>query len=226
MKLSNKILIGVFGFIFLYLTAAFAELRMTGIPNIIDESNSIAETVDIAGVTHFKINDIDKDINIIGSDKAQLEVLSFSGDVLKKLTYKISGDTLTLSGLQSEGIKTMKISVFIPKSGLKGITVNNSTVNILHLHSDLLDIVQNAGNIWMSDSEIGNMNLSLANCVLEISGSTVDSLSAKSENSRVNIYSSVRVVQGSIADETIMYITDLEEIQMKKDKTSVLRVNQ
>src|SRR5688572_19543448 len=116
MKLSNKILIGFFGFIFIYLTAAFTEVRLKGTPNVIDDTNSIAETVDIPGIAYLILNDIDKNVNVIASDRAQLEVRSFSGDLLTKLKYKISDDTLTLSGLQSKGIKTIKISVFVPNT--------------------------------------------------------------------------------------------------------------
>jgi hypothetical protein len=226
MKLSNKILLGFFGFIFLYLTAAFAEIRMRGVPNIINTSNSITETVSIPGVTYLKISDVDKEVNVIGSDRAELEVLSFSGNLLKKLTYKISGDTLTLSGLQSEDIETMKISVFLPKAGLRGITIDHSSASVRGLQPELLNIVQRSGRIWMTDNGIAKMNIDLSHSSLEISNSNVDSLSARAERSQVNIYSPVGVVQGSITDGTQFHITGLEEIQLKKDKSSVLMINQ
>jgi hypothetical protein len=53
MSLSNKILLSFFGFIFLYLTAAFVEIRVSGTPNIISDKNSKAETVDIVGVNYL-----------------------------------------------------------------------------------------------------------------------------------------------------------------------------
>ena len=85
MKLSNKILVGFFGFLFLYLTAAFTEIRLNGTPNVINDSNSKIETVDLSGIRYIVVGDVDKNINITGSDRSQLEVRSFSGDLLKHL---------------------------------------------------------------------------------------------------------------------------------------------
>src|SRR5689334_4481193 len=115
MKLSNKILIGFFGFIFLYLTAVFAELRLTGTSNILDDQNSIAETVALSGITHIVLNDLGKNIYVTGADRPRLEVRSASGDGLKKLQYAISGDTLTLLSLPKD-TKTMKVSIFVPQA--------------------------------------------------------------------------------------------------------------
>src|SRR5687768_6562742 len=106
MKLSNKILFGFFGFAFIYLTAVFAEVRLRGIPNIINDNNSIAETVDVSGVSYLVLQNLDKQVNVVGSDRARLEVRSISGNLLQKLNYQVSGDTLTLSEGNSEEVKT------------------------------------------------------------------------------------------------------------------------
>ena len=224
MKLSNKILVGFFGFIFLYLTAAFAELRLTGIPNVIDDTNSIAETADLSGVRYLILNDAVKNIEIVGADRAQLEVRSFSGGLLEKLKYGFSGDTLTLSGFESEDINRFRISIFVPK-GLKGIIVNNSAAAVRSLELDHLYISLNSGRAWMSDSRIAKIEMDVSNkSYLDISGSDVDTLSATIEESRIHIYSPIGVLQGSMKNSSFLQLNNINEIQLKKDENSRLNL--
>src|SRR5688572_28059486 len=128
MKLSNKILLAFFGFIFIYLTAAFAELRLTGTSNVINDKNSIAESEDIAGFAYLALKNLDKNITVTVSDRPRLEVRSLTGDLMKMLKYQMSGDTLKLFDLELEEAKTVRITVFVPATGLKGISVDNSVV--------------------------------------------------------------------------------------------------
>lgn len=221
MKLSNKILIGFLGFIFLYLTAAFAELRLNGIPNVINDTNSIAETVDLAAISYLNIKDVDKTVHVIVSDLPRLEVRSFSGDWLTKLKFSVSGDTLTLSDFHAEDTK-VKISVFVPKTHLNGITIQTGTAIVNGLKQDLLHLSQKSGSIWITDSQLIKMDVNLDQSYLEVSGTTLDTLSAQIERSRVNILSPVGILQGSMKNSASLNLSDVEEIQVKKDKSSRL----
>jgi hypothetical protein len=226
MKLSNKILIGFFGLIFLYLTAAFAELRMTGTPGVIDDKNSMAETVDITGVTYLILNDIDKQINVVGADEARLEVRSISGHLLTKLNYKVSGDTLTLSGVDSGEINTMKITVFIPRERLRGITVNRAMAILRGMESELLSLSQNSGTILMSESTVRNIEIHLDQSYLDISDTNLDTVSVNLERSEVNMNARVRLVRGELNNRALLRLSDVEEIQLKKDVSSRLQTFQ
>jgi len=221
MKLSNKILVAFFGFAFIYLTAVFAEVRLRGTPNIINDSNSIAETVDISGVAYLVLRDVDYRIDVIGSDHAQLEVRSIAGDLLKMLKHKISGDTLTLSELHSEERRMVKISVFLPKDGLEGITVNAAEASVKGLAQELLYISQNAGRIWMSDNRIGKIHIEASDkSYLNILATDLDTLSAKIDSSEVLISSPVGLLEGSMKNKSVLRMNDIDEIQFKKDETS------
>ena len=227
MKLSNKVLIGFFGFIFLYLTATFAEIRLSGTPNIINDKNSIAETVDLSGIAYIILNHLNKDIKIIASDHPRLEVRSLTGNVLKKLTYAVSGDTLTLSNFQSEETRTITISVFVSQTSFNGITVNSSVANIEKLEQTFFHISQRSGRIWMSDNKISKLQMDLSNrAFLEISNTNVDTLSAKIEGSEVHISSPVGLVLGSMKDKSSLRLGEIQEIQLKKDKSSNLNMYQ
>ena len=227
MKLSNKILIAFFGFAFIYLTAVFAEVRLRGTHNIINDTNSIAETVDISGVAYLVLQDLNKDVHVIGSDNPRLEVRSFSGDLLQRLKYKISGDTLTLWELQSQARETVMISIFVPKSSLKGIAVNAAEAIVKGLEQELLYISQNAGRISMSDNSIDNIHMETSGkSYSRISATEIDTLSAKIDNSEVSISSPVGLLQGSMKNNSSLNLSDINQIQFKKDETSRLTMYQ
>lgn len=225
MKLSNKILASFFGLAFIYLTAVFAEVRFRGTHNIMNEANSIAETVDLSGVSYVILQDLDQDIAVVGSDHPRLEVRSSSGDFLKGLKYNISSDTLTLSEFRMEERRTVRISVFLPEGGLKGLTVNDAQASIKGFEQGLLYISQNAGRIWMSDSKIDKVCLRLwSKSNLHITATVLDTVSANIDNSEVVISSPVGLLQGSMKNNAFLRTNAIDEIQFKKDTTSRLNM--
>lgn len=223
MKLSNKILLGFFGFAFIYLTAVFAEVRLRGIPNIINDNNSIAETVEMSGVSYLVLQDVDKQVNVVGSDRARLEVRSISGDLLQKLNYEVSGDTLTLSKLKSEELRTFKITFFVPKAHLKAISVNTAEAIVKGLDQELLIVSQNAGRIRMSENKIGTIQLDVSDkSYLDMSAKGLDTLQARIDNSNVHIAAPIRVLRGSMKNKSFLRAGDIDEIQFVKDDSSRL----
>ena len=223
MKLSNKVLIAFFGFIFLYLSAVFAEIRFGGTSNIMDDKNSIAETVDLPGITYLILDGIDTEVRVIGSDHTRLELQSFSGGLLPKLDYTVSGDSLTLSDFQSEGVKRVKISVLVSKENFKGVIVHGARAVVKDIKQDFLHLSDSAGRITMLNSEITRLHLDLSNdSSLDITRSSIDTLTAEIEESEVHIYSSVGFMRGSIKNETFLQLHTIQEIQLKKDESSRL----
>ena len=221
MSLSNKILIGFFGSIFLYLTSVFLEIRLRGTPNNIDENNSKVESVDVSGISFLILQDINKNIQVTGSEQPRLEVRSLSGDALKKLKYSISGDTLLVSGISEENLSAVKITVFVPHSALKGIEVTRAEASIEGLQQDLLKISQNSGRIDLGTNTISKIEIDLSNkAVMEIVTPGLDSLSASLDNSKVYISSPLGLLYGSMKNSSYLYLTNIQEIQFKKDESS------
>lgn len=222
MKLSNKILLGFFGVIFIYMTAAFVEVRVTGTLNVLDEKNSIAETADITGIAYVVLDEVGERITISGSGQAQLEVRSRSGEMLKALTWTMSGDTLTISGMKSDVKDPIKISVFIPE-GLKGISVNSSDAVVRGLKQDQLHISENSGSVSVFDSRISRVNMDLSNrSRLDIFESSLDTVATTIDASQASIYSSVEVLQGTMKRNSYLHLNGTREIQLRKDESSRL----
>jgi hypothetical protein len=227
MKLSNKILIGFFAFIFLYLTAVFAEIRLRGTPNFIDDANSRTETVDIPGVGYLVVNDLQVDIHVIGSGQPRLEVRSVSGDMLKGLTHKVSGDTLMLSKMDSKDQRPIRVLVFVPQSGFKGLRVNNAVAFVSSLHQELLTISQHAGRVTVSDSKIRNVNLEASHrSQLDISTTDLDTVSLTIDASQVFLSSPLSLLKGSMRNNSFVRVANIEEIQFRKDESSRLNMYQ
>lgn len=221
MKLSNKILIGFFSFLFLYLTAVFAEIRFRGTPNIIDNSNSIAETADISGVRHLVLPDLDKRIYVEGSDHPRLEVRSLSGDQLKKLKYHISGDTLTLSELELEKDAPVKISIYV--NNLLGMTVNGASVTVNGLDEKELSVYQIGGQVRMDNNTLKKLHIEAINeAYFYMSGAKLDTLSTQLDDSQATIELPLTLLKGSIKNRSYLRVGGAEEIQFKKDGTSSL----
>jgi hypothetical protein len=225
MKVSNKILLGFFGFLFVYLTAAFTEIRLTGTPNAISDSNSKAEVVDLSGIRYVVVEDVDRNVNIIQSDRLQLEVRSIDGNLLKDLTYQISGDTLKLIAFKSEVKRAIKITVHVPKESLRGIHTKSSVVIISGLEQARLQLSQRAGRIWMSNSKLSNMEIDLSEgSFFNVSETDIDTLSANVDRSEAHVNSLVGFVRGSVTNESFLRLSGIREIQVKKDESSNLNI--
>jgi hypothetical protein len=225
MKLSNKILLGFFGFLFLYLTAAFTEIRLTGTPNVINDNNSKAEVVNLSGIHYIVVKDVDRNVNITQSDRAQLEVRSVAGDLLKDLTYVISGDTLKLLSFKSEKARPIKITVHVPKESLLGIYVQSAVVTVSGLEQKRIQLSQNDGRIWLSHSKLSNMAINLTEkSFINVSETTLDTLSAKVDRSDAHVNSLVGFVQGSVTNGSFLRLSGIREIQIKKDESSDLNM--
>lgn len=227
MKLSNKVLIGFFGFIFIYMTAAFTEIRLKGESNIIDFSNSIAETVDFSGVTYLVVEGLEQGVSVIGSDKAKMEIQSNSGELLQKLNYSISGDTLTLRQLDVEKDPHIRISVYMPKDSLKVLSVSNTWVDIKNLDQKTLFVTQTQGTVRIFDkSKIGKLNLAASNDAhFNLYDTGLDTLSAQLENADIQIGSSTKLLEGSMKNDSYLQISGTDEIRFKKDESSRLQFN-
>lgn len=229
MKLSNKILIGFFGFIFLYMTAAFTELGLRGTSSAVNVSNSVSESVDIDKVTYLVVDGVEQSVIIIGSDKARLEVYSPTGDLLHKLQYTVSGDTLTLGKLEAELNGGIWISVFVPKNSLENLVIRNASVNIEQLEQNQINISQNQGRVNMySGNIIETFNLEASSgAYFSLSNSQIDTLSLQLESSQITMHtlSPAKLLKGSLKNNSYLRITAPGEVQFTKDETSRVQFN-
>jgi len=224
MKLSNKILIGLFGFLFLYMFVAFTEMRLKGDLNRLDDSNSISETVDIDSMKYLKLVDISHRITIYGSDKPRIEIKSISGDVLQYLKYYLEGDTLSINPIDLEKKQALDIVIYVSNSSFKGLRADKAFLYIHDLQQESLDIHQNDGSIRMnSNNKISKLNINLKNSAyLSLQDVEVDTLNAIMDEAEVVTNEPIKIVKGSMTNDSYLHLIGTSEIQIKKDESSRL----
>lgn len=227
MQLSNKILIGLFSFLFLYMIVAFTEMRFKGDLNRFDDSNSISEKAEITSVNYVTIPELEPRIIIIGSDKPGIEVKSVTGNVLQNLKYEITGDTINIISMELTEKQLVNITIHVSKSTFRGLSSINSGVIISDLQQESLDINQNDGWIRMSDTnKIGRLNLTAQNyAYFSFLKGEIDTLNTTIHGSEVSIPQPMKLVKGSMTNGSYLHLQGTSEIQFKKDEGSRLILN-
>ena len=227
MKLSNKILIGLFSFLFLYMIVAFTEMRFKGDLNHFDSDNFISEKAEITTVNYIKLSNLDPRVTIIGSEMSGLEVKSVKGEMLQHLEYEMIGDTLHIISMELEEKQLVNLTIHVPKSTFRGLSTTHSGVIISNLQQATLDIDQKDGWIRMSDSnKIGQLNLIAQNTAyFSFINGEIHTLNTTIDNSEVSVLLPMKLVKGSMVNDSYLHLQGTSEIQFKKDEGSRLILN-
>ncbi len=221
MKLSNKILIGFFGLIFIYLTAAFTEIRLRGKHNRFNTQDNLSEKIELTQIKYLVLSDLRRNIKVIGADHSGIELESIKGDFLKHLKYQIKGDTLWLKRLDSANRELVNLIVYVPSSIFEGMTNNGGSVSIRSIEQKLLTITQNDGWINLIDCKLERLELTASHeANFNMSNAILDTLSAQIDNTEVNIDNALRLVRVSMTNNSYLSVDETEDIQIKTDKSS------
>jgi hypothetical protein len=209
------------------MTAAFTELRFKGDAHLFVDSNSISETTAIAGVKYLVLSDLDQRITVLGADDPRIEVKSATGDLMQSLRYKIAGDTLFVMKSDSTVKQHFTVFIHVSKANFIGMTSTNTGVTITDLEQETLDIIQNDGLIIMTGkNSLSKINLQAQNLAdFRLLNGSVDTLHATINKSDVSISQPLKLVKGTMANESYLNLSDAEEIQFKKDESCRLVLN-
>ncbi|MFK7951973.1 MAG: hypothetical protein AB8B73_03940 [Ekhidna sp.] len=224
--MSNKILIIFFGTILTYTLMAFAEIRISGESRILNEKNSIAETISLDGIKYVVFDDrLNQWIHLSGSNKPRIEMKSKSGDMMSKLKYELKGDTLYINEMNDEE-NHFDLSIFVPRDGFSGFTSSSAYVELSDIKQPGLSINQVNGRVDLEeDVDIGRLILnSNSDATLEMTASRVDTLSIQVDDSSLRLYGKIRRLEGTLENSSSVYASDVDEMMLKKDKGSSIRI--
>ncbi|WOK09192.1 DUF2807 domain-containing protein [Imperialibacter roseus] len=226
MKLSNKILIGFFGFILIYMMAAFAEIRFLGYKRDLSGTEVQVEKAPLGNVGYIVLSDSEHRVTISSSNEPHIEVKSIDGSFLSNLNYEMVGDTLNLKINEITSSKPVQVTVFVSQNTFRGLQATRASASLTNLSQQALSITQSGGSIRM-DGDVNVTNLSIAasdNANLDASGLSVNSLSVKIDHSKVMIWSPVVQLRGSILNDSFLRIDGVDDIQFTKDKSSKIQI--
>jgi hypothetical protein len=224
MKLSNKILIGFFGFILIYMMAAFTEIRFRGYKRDLNGAELQSEKAPLGDIGYIVLSDLDHRVVVSSSDEPRIEVKSIGGGYLSSVDYTMVGDTLQIKAIDIKSGKPAHVIVYV--ANLRGLHATRASVSITDLSQQALSITQSGGSIRM-DGDVNVTNLSITasdNANLDASGLSVNLLSVQIDDSKVMIWSPVVQLRGSILNDSFLRIDGVDDIQFTKDKSSRIQI--
>ena len=221
MKLSNKILIGFFGFIFIYMTAAFTEMRFKGDLNRIDEHGGMMETTELRSIGYVKVSNLIQRVIITSADNSRIEVKSKSGKALQSLDYEVVGDTLLLKSFNLDKGDPAAVTILLADQNLRGLEVQDTHVTLNKLVQDSLSVSQSGGHVWFDEANrITQLTIEARDQADVFVYTRLDLLHVETVNSHVVIQSDIGILSGKISSQTQLVANGPEEVRLKRDSSS------
>ena len=224
MNISNKILIGFFGTAFVYMTAVFVEIRFTGKNEDLTNINTKTETAPLDNVNYLIVDDPGSRLYIKSSKEPRLELRSGSGDFLSKVEYEIKGDTLIIGQLNLEDEAHFDLTLFIPENFI-GIEAKETSLHLSEIYQPNLSINQEGGRTVLNN-DIKLWKLSITGSLsaeLDVFNSDIDTLTLDIDDSSVEMRTYVSRVEGSVRNDSYLYVENVDDLDFKKDRSSTIR---
>lgn len=226
MTLSNKILIGFFGFILIYTLMAFTEIRVKGDLRILNDENSTVESIPLENLKYLSVaSDFEERITISSSDNPQVKIKSKSGQLIASMKYEMKNDTLFL--LKFEEIEERyNISIEVPSDGFSGFSSSKAYIYVSNIHQQTLSIIQTGGRVEIEDKvNLERLNIKSSNkSYTEVSGASIDTLNVHMDHSDFRSYANINRIEGFLNNESDLYSTDIYDVQLKRDRSSRMRM--
>ena len=226
MKLSNKILIGFFTAISLYMITAFTEVRFKGDYNRLDHDNAKVESIPLNAIKYLVVSDLEKRISIRSSDEPRIELRSVAGDMLSILEYDFKEDTLTLKKLNLVEDVHFDFILYIPKKGFGGLDVKDSYVNMMDLDQPSLSLIQSGGRVVMEQNvTIGRLTITASSkAEFDDFDLEVDTVVLEMDDANVELRSRVNRLEGFMVNDSWLSVRGVNDIAFKKDVSSSMRI--
>lgn len=224
MKQSNKIFFGLVGLIFIYMTAAFIEVRLSGESRDLDEGDVKIENIRLDNITSLDISGVGRSVRIGSSAEPQIEIKSRTGDLADSLRYTIQGEKLELTGFDVANNTNYELTVYLPSNSPKSFTFKQSLIIMNDVNIPYASITQEGGRLLMQENvSIDSINLvARQDAILNAWGLEVESISFDMDSSDVNIRSQVKRLGGKLNNKSRLVLSGPGDINIQKDETSII----
>ena len=223
MTLSNKILLGLVLFAFAYLNIAFIDIRINGENTDFESGNSVSEDIALPSFKYIVMKGLDRRLFVKQSDEFGITVRSAEGDKSQMLDYHVSNDTLFVNSLEIDEDEHIDLYVYV--DGLEGFTSLEGYATISDCDSDVLKVNLNNGNVTLLNNDIRYLEvIGVNDSRLNSDRLRVDSLSVSVDNTLVRLDAELIKLEGKMTGESTVAVQGAEEIAIKKDRSSRIRV--
>jgi hypothetical protein len=229
MKTSKIIFVALLSSIALIMLAVVVDIRITGVKGNSFQNNNykmIKKTVPAFRV--INLNDWAR-VELIKSDSTYLELQYPKDSIAPELNYRLNGDTLFFNGQKKKSDQDQ--FVWIHTTGdLKKIISRNSRLSFGNFKTAGLTIDLDDCNLNINQGENDNtsfqsLEINAKNHSNIYTGNiSVDSLKVNFQKSDARFMIQLQKISGSVTDSSSVSLSQVEDISLKKDKSSEIRI--
>jgi hypothetical protein len=224
MKTSKIIFITLLSIIALYIVSAMIEVRVTG--KKLGKYNSTLK-VNKKSLPSFSVMYLtdSKNITVIESDSAFLEVLVPEASTFPDINCTCTGDTLQIKGFQKSNSDIVFVKLHIA-SNMKTIKLVNSDITISKFNSKKISLDLENSKVYFAINNslnwsYGTMYITAKNnSSVTANSMDIDSLGIDLQNSVANLTVSIKSLDCNLKDNSKIFTRQPLEISLKRDATS------
>jgi hypothetical protein len=229
MKTSKIIFVALLSTIALFMLAVAADIRITGVKGSSFQNNNyrlIKKTVPAFRV--LSLNDRGH-VELIKSDSTYLELRYMKDSVAPELNFHLTGDTLSITGQKKKSENDLMFRIHTTGELKKIISINTrlnfGNFNATGLTIDLDDCNLNIDQGENNNTSFQNLEINAKNHSNIYTGDIrVDSLKVNLQKSDARFMIQLQKISGSVTDSSSVSLSQVEDISLKKDKSSEIHV--
>ncbi len=230
MKTSKIIFVALLSSIALIILAVVVDIRLSGVKgNNFQNLNYKLIKKTVPAFRVLSLNDRGN-VELIQGDSTYLELQYRKDSVAPELNFHLNGDTLFINGQKKKSDNDQII--WIHTTGdLKKIVSRNSRLNFGNFNTpgltiDLDDCILNIHQGENNKISFQNLEIDAKNHSNIYTGDiSVDSLKVNLKKSDARFMIQLQKVSGNVTDSSSVSLSQVEDISLKKDKSSEIHVN-
>ena len=229
MKTSKIIFISLLGVIALLILAATIDLRVRGRRNSEIHKDFKVIRKDLPS---FKVIYMNNSMNadLVQNDSSFIEVTYQKDSLAPIVNYTVNDDTLLISDFEKPIHRNVSIRIHSTDS-LKSIQMKNSELSTDRLGKGKLSFNLDQSSLWLNQDTTVKTAVQVLDFVarnhshINAEDLKIDSVRIILNNSKADLRIFAKKISGILSDSSEIYARQPLEIELKKDKTSKINVD-
>lgn len=227
MKTSNIILTCLAGGITLIITAAFLQLRFTGLKKA-EYADKISATIDLPTFKFLLIRE-SMNLSIVPSHSTSLVIENGKDQEKPLVDYHLRGDTLFIDRVKfAREDRTLSVTLHTPPGSLEWIKAEKTTFKLrgydakalnIHLDNSTLSLYS-TDSVHIKNLQINGTNHSQVNAWANAASVHIDSLDLNLDASEAVFLTTIDHLSGSMVNHSKVFPGDAMNVNFTKDESS------